>query len=770
MLKSKANWNFLNNDDTELLDEDSSIIEQLFNARGIYDQKEREKFLEPNLDDIQSPEHLAQIDRFKERIDEAINESERIIIYGDYDADGVTSTSLLVKTLRELGANCEYYIPNRFSEGYGINEQAIELFAEENVGLVITVDTGIANIEEVNYANDLGIDIIITDHHEVQEELPEAYAIIHPALSPNYDFKLLAGVGIAWQIAHYLLGERAYELLDLVAIGTVADLVPLIGENRVLVAEGLKRIPNTTSIGLQKLLESSKLEGKVSERDIGFMLGPRLNAVGRLENATLAVQLLLTEDAEEASLIAKEIEALNSERQKIVQAIVKEADAQVDEGDAFIVLADDNWHEGVLGIAASRLVNTYQRPVMLLTKSNADEWKGSARSVPGFNLFESAIKIKDLFSNFGGHSQAAGMSFPRENLAEIASFLNEQMKVHFTGTIGKRELTIDHTITIEQMTEELVYDIAKFAPFGMDNEKPLFHLEATPTDIRRLGQEQGHLKLQFRKSDGFVEAIGFRFGNLAPYIAQDSPVSLVGELQLNEWNGKITVQMNIQDMAVDKWQLFDYRGKRHLSYLLPFIHFYKQNTLVCNDIDEVKEITALDNVDVVTYETEKNILKESELLYLYDLPANLQQLTDIINKTNPQSVHVAYNVENGGLLHTRPNREQFKAVYIYLASHSSVSLKQHYPQMMRSTKLRKEQLSFILKVFYDLNFITVDNNVVTINRDAEKADLSTSSTYQERIKQEEVEEMLYYSSRDELKQWLLKQMQLDQEEEVLHGL
>lgn len=773
MLKSEAKWILQTDEHDDVTKSDKhSIIEQLFIARGIYDETEREKFLHPRLNDLQSPESLAQIERVKARIDEAIDNEELVIVYGDYDADGVTSTTILVKTLRSLGVHCEYYIPNRFTEGYGIHEGAIEAFAEQNVALIITVDTGIANIEEVELASHLGIDVIITDHHEVQDVLPEAYAIIHPDLSPLYNFKQLAGVGVAWQIAHYLLGEQAYDMLDLVAIGTIADLVPLIDENRILVTEGLKRIEQTTNIGLQKLIDNCNIKGPISERDIGFMIGPRLNAVGRLQNASLAVKLLLTENEEEATYITDEIESLNVERQQIVQQIVKEADERVNEDDAFILLADESWHEGVLGIAASRLVNTYQRPVMLLTaQDGTDEWKGSARSVPGFNLFENCMQIRHLFTNFGGHSQAAGMSLPKENKAEIRAFLNEQMRTNYSGMIGRRELVVHHSITVEQMTEELVAEIAKFAPFGMDNERPLFHLEAVPTQVRKLGQEGRHLKLQFKQADRFVEGIGFSFGKYAPLIAENSHVSLVGELQLNEWNGRITVQMNIQDIAVNQWQLFDYRGKRHTSHLQSFINHYEQNIVLCNDVSDLQNIASYEHVQLVTYEKARQSIAETEILYLYDLPPNLTELTRILKRANPKSIHVAYEVDNGGLLHTRPNREQFKQVYIYLASFKSVPLKQHYPAMMKQANVRKEQLSFILKVFHDLNFISAENNVVTLDRDAEKASLDTSATYQHRIEAEKVEEILYYSSQDELKQWLLQQIDVaTKEEELSYGV
>lgn len=771
MLKSKAKWNFLDNNETKNDDKHNSVIEQLFISRNLYEEHDREKFLKPNLEDIQSPTNFRDISLVKERIENAITHHEKVIVYGDYDADGVTATTVLVTTLLKLGVDCHYYIPNRFTEGYGLNEPAIEHFAEQNVALIITVDTGIANVSEVQLANDLGIDVIITDHHEVQETIPNAYAIIHPLLSEDYSYKHLAGVGVAWQVASYLIGEPPTELLDLVAIGTVADLVPLTGENRILVYEGLKRLNKTESIGLNKLIERAKINSQLTERDIGFGIGPRLNAVGRLQDSTLAVELLLTKDEHEADAIANEIEELNAERQKIVQSIVKEAEKRVNEKDLFIVLADETWHEGVLGIAASRLVNTFHRPVMLLTaKEGTNEWKGSARSVRGFNLFENCIAIKHMFTSFGGHSQAAGMTFPKDNLEKITANLIEQMEKNFTGTIGLPELTIDQTIHLDDMTEQLVYEIMSFAPFGIDNEKPLFHVAAKPTQVRQLGQDKQHLKLQFHHGDRIVEAIGFQLGNLAHYIAQDSTVSLVGELQLNEWNGKVTVQMNIKDMAIEEWQLFDYRGKRHISNLLPYVNQYDHNIVVCNEIDEVKELDVYDNVQFITYDSELGYLSETELLYVYDLPNNLQQLKTIVELTNPESIHVSYQVTEDAFLQTIPNREQFKKVYEYIATFSPVDLKQHYPNMIKTLRLRKEYVSFILKVFYDLHFITVENNVVKVNRHAKKAELTESKTYQQRVKQSEVEKILYYSTQQELKEWFLQQTERIKGEEITHEL
>src|SRR5690625_28651 len=385
MLKSKANWLFKR--EQNVIHED--IIETLLYDRGITTEAEKELFLHPSLDDMVDASALHNIQKVKDRVTRAIETGEKIAIYGDYDADGVTATALMVKTFERMQADCIFYIPNRFTEGYGMNTAAIDQLHAQGITLVITVDTGIANVAEVSYAKKLGMDVIITDHHEVQEEVPEAYAIIHPKLSNNYPFKQLAGVGVAFQVATYLLGEMPKDLLDLVAIGTIADLVPLIGENRILATKGLERLNETTNIGLRALKERVQLNEVVTARDVGFIIAPRLNAVGRLQDASLAVELLLSDQKEVAMDIATEIEALNVERQQIVAKIVEEAESQVQKEDYFIVLYEQHWHEGVLGICASRLVQKFSRPVMLLTFNEAaNEWKGSARSIERLNLFD----------------------------------------------------------------------------------------------------------------------------------------------------------------------------------------------------------------------------------------------------------------------------------------------------------------------------------------------------------------------------------------------
>ncbi len=760
MLKSKAKWNFNELDSNGTI---ASVMECLFHERGIYSIEEQKQFMYPKLEDVQHPKYLDDVKKAKERVLEAIDRQEKIIVYGDYDADGVTSTALLVTVLRELGANCDYYIPNRFLEGYGLHKEALEKFHTDEVSLIITVDNGIANDVEADFAKYLGLDLIITDHHEVQTEIPNAYAIIHPSLSQDYSFNKLAGVGVAFQFAHYLRDEMPTHLLDLVAIGTIADLVPLVSENRTFVYHGLKELTDTENIGLTALMQNCHLDKEVTARDVGFTIAPRLNAVGRLQNASLAVELLLTEDMEHANQIAKQIDELNVERQQIVNKIVKEAEKQVNPEDGFIILYNESWHEGVLGIAASRLVRKFDRPVMMLTyKSETDELKGSARSIPAFNIFENAMKFRHLFTNFGGHSQAAGMTFPYENLEVIKSEFNHQVFTQLTDEDFKQVIHISSPITMDLMTEELVQRITSFAPFGMGNEEPNFYFKGKPTQLRQIGQDNKHLKLQFAGQTR-IEAIGFGIGRLYYSISPNSEIEIVGKLQLNEWNGNRTVQILIEDLAVNDWQLLDYRGRKSDSTISPYLHTFSTNTLVANNLKRIQHFASdQHDIQLISYDKDLNTvnLAESEILYVLDLPDDIQTLKTIVEKTNPAFIHVSYSITDDAYLQSIPTREDFKWMYGYLFKHAPIHLKIDLPTMMQLKRWTKDKTVFILKVFLDLKFIHIEDNVIYINKDVEKTDLSTSKTYQQRLEKGKIEKELYYSTYEELKQWFEQHLQI----------
>src|SRR5690625_2537031 len=767
MLKSKANWKWSESTGT------TSILESLLTERGLQTDEEKERFLHPQLEHIQSPVALAGIEKAKERIFTAMEREEKVMVYGDYDADGVTSTALLMKAFMELGVRCDYYIPNRFDEGYGLNEQALHSFHEAGYRVVVTVDNGIANVQEAVVAKELGIDLIITDHHEAQETLPDAYAIIHPAFSEDYQFKELAGVGVAFQFAHYLLEYLPTELLDFVAIGTIADLVPLQDENRVFAHFGMQALSETQHIGIQALKDICGITDDVTEKDIGFMLAPRINAVGRLQNAMLAVELLLTDDEDVAKEIAAEVEELNKERQQIVNHIVNEAEKRVDTEDDVIILYDANWHEGVLGIVASRLVRTFDRPVIMLRhKTDTNELKGSARSIPQFNLFENGMKLQHLFTNFGGHSQAAGMTFPFENLSDIKTAFNEQIREQLTSEELRQEIMINQEITMDKMTEGLVGQINDFAPFGMGNKEPVFLLHATPSQIRQIGQQQNHLKLQFKDDHHLIDAIGFRFGHLAPLLSEQTNISIVGTLQINEWNGNKTVQMLIEDIAVDEWQLFDYRGRQQHKFFTPFLSHYENNTMLGNNVQEMKEFIGPSDMKFITYDTDMSLVDKVDILYIYSLPTDITSLESIIQHVEPNSIHISYNVVDSAFFQAMPSREDFKWLYGYAIKHSPIQLKVDLQQITRSKNWSREKVIFMLKVFLDLQFIAINNDVLHVNKQAGKQALTESNTYQQRLHQSDIEQTLYYTTYDEIKQWYHKLVTVPKrnEEEIVHGL
>src|SRR5690625_5046475 len=529
MLVSKAKWDFVKKQDKPSdLGDYSPVISTLLMQRGITTKEAANRFLIPDLNKLHNPSDLSMIDKAIERVHKAINNGERILVYGDYDADGVSSTAVLLKALQELEAHCDFYIPNRFTEGYGPNEDAFREAANRGFSVIITVDTGISAVHEAEIAKELGIDLIITDHHELQEQLPDSYATINPKCSSTYPFHDLAGVGVAFKFAECLLGYFPEHLLDLVAIGTIADLVPLIDENRILAYHGLQKLTTTTNPGLKALKEICKIEGNVSEENVGFLIGPRINAVGRLEDAQLAVELLMADDPIEAEEIALMIEAINDERRQIVRDIVKEAEQMdlFDEETGIIIAAKEGWNEGVLGIVASQLVRKYDRPAIVLTiKPDTGEMKGSARSIPAFNLFNNCMMIRDLFTQFGGHSQAAGMTFPIDHLEMITAELNQMIKDQLSKEDFKQIIEINQTVHIGDITEKVVDEINLLAPFGIGNPKPVFHLKEVPTDVRQIGSQKNHLKFQFKQDGQQLDGIGFEIGELYPHISNPIPSS-----------------------------------------------------------------------------------------------------------------------------------------------------------------------------------------------------------------------------------------------------
>jgi single-stranded-DNA-specific exonuclease len=760
MLQSKAKWNFVGIEETEVnLVADSlqlsPVIQKLLLQRGITTEQAAAKFLQPDFADLHNPHHLQSIDKATKRVHQAIKQDEKILVFGDYDADGVTATAVLVKALLELGAYCDYYIPNRFTEGYGPNEAAFRHAYEQGYQLIITVDNGIAAIEEAEIAKELGMDLIITDHHEIQDQLPDCYAIIHPKCSPNYPFHELAGVGVAFKFAQSLLGYFPYQFLDYVAIGTIADLVPLIDENRILAYHGLRALTHTKHIGLKALKQVSKVEGTVTEEDVGFLIGPRLNAVGRLQSADMAVDLLLTEDPDDAREIAHTIEALNEERQLLVQQIVTEAEQMLagQEDQDVIIVAKEGWNEGVLGIVASKLVRKMDRPAIVLTlKVEEGIAKGSARSISAFNLFENCMQVRHLFNTFGGHSQAAGMTLPIEQIGSLQQALNKQISEELQPDDFKQEIQISQTISLSEITIELIEDIQRLAPFGMHNPKPLFHIRETPIQPKQIGSMKNHLKLQFKNEKTMLDGIGFGIGELFHYLTPQTIVHVVGELSINEWNGHRKPQIMIEDICIADWQLFDHRGKKAVDLAI-FVH----TNSTCAAVGDKLQAQSL-GIPHRTYEDDWSNLKQIDTLFIFSMPEKWSDLEEILIETKPKNIHLCYYIEDSTYLRAFPSRDDFKWMYHKLLIYKSIHIDRKLPALAQSRGWNKDKLLFIIHVFYELQFIHIEDRIIKLNPHPAKRNLQDSETYQKRLQQAEIERILYYSTYEEVKNYFAKYM------------
>ena len=460
MISSKYSWELLPgfSDQTftkaakkEGLD---SLAAEILYERGIQTPEALSAFLNPSLDHLHDPYLLHDMKKAVERIRKAIENYEQILIYGDYDADGMTSASILKEALEELGAECQVYLPNRFTDGYGPNKSVYKYFIEQQgVSLIVTVDNGVAGHEAISYAQDMGVDVIVTDHHSLPDQLPNAFAIIHPEHpSGNYPFKHLAGCGVAFKLATALLEQVQPELLDLVAIGTIADMVSLTDENRIMVQYGLSLLKQSERMGLQELMKLAAVEAsQVNEETVGFQLAPRLNALGRLDDPNPAIELLTGFDEEVVSDIAAMIDEKNTERKNVVQAIYEEAKSLVQADKPVQVLAAKGWNPGVLGIVAGRLLEELQQPVIVLSIQNGLA-KGSARSVEAVDIFQALNDHRELFEAFGGHSGAAGMTLKVENLEALSEVLTTFIQENQLDLTQKPKLILDDDLNLSDLT------------------------------------------------------------------------------------------------------------------------------------------------------------------------------------------------------------------------------------------------------------------------------------------------------------------------------
>ena len=535
------------------------ILKQMLFNRGYGADAEARIFLKAQPSSNTDPFQLIGMHNAVERIQQAISQNEPIAIYGDYDVDGVTSTALLVQALEGFGGNVRGYIPNRFDEGYGLNTDALDTLKEEGVKLIITVDCGIRSPDEALHARTIGLDLIISDHHHPDgENLPPAFAVINPKQHGDpYPDKELAGVGIAYKIAEALASVQSptnnfqlHDLLDLVALGTVADLAPLVGENRVLVRRGLRQIRETKRQGLFSLAGVANTQiNKITAGNIGFMLGPRLNASGRLESALASFELLTTTDFMRAGQLAQQLDVQNKQRQAITKSMQTQAEemAMNEDPNAYLIFAaHEEFNPGVVGLTASRLTDLYYRPAVVAAKGE-DETRGSCRSIPEFHITDALDQCKDLLVRHGGHAAAAGFTLKNENLPEFVTRLKEIAKDQLHGQDLRHTLTADMEVALEEMNFEVLDHLAYLEPTGYGNPGAVFVArDVKVKSSRTVGAEGRHLKLTLEDSRGAsYDSIGFRMGQIKENLP--SHVDVMFTLEANEWNGRTTLQLNLKD-------------------------------------------------------------------------------------------------------------------------------------------------------------------------------------------------------------------------------
>lgn len=544
----------------EALSKFPHILKQILFNRGYATDAEARAYLKAESNSNTDPFQLIGMHEAVDRIQYALEHSEHVAIYGDYDVDGVTATALLVQALQELGADVRGYIPNRFDEGYGLNTDALDSLKADGVKLVITVDCGIRSPDEALHARTIGLDLVISDHHHPDGlNLPPALAVINPKQHGDpYPDKDLAGVGIAYKIAEALFsvkpstnGFQLSDLLDLVALGTVADLAPLVGENRVLVRKGLRQIHETKRQGLFSLAGVAEVKlDKITAGNIGFMLGPRLNASGRLESALASFELLTTNDFMRAGQLAQQLDVQNRQRQSITRSMQQQAEeiAMSEDPEAYLLFAaHEEFNPGVVGLAASRLTETHYRPAVVAAKG-PEETRGSCRSIPEFHITDALDLCKDLLVRHGGHAAAAGFTVRNEKLPKLVTRLKEIAKDQLEGRDLRQTLSADMEVALEELNFEVLKHLNYLEPTGYGNPDAVFvSRDVKVKSSRAVGSEGRHLKLSLADGSGVIfDSIGFRLGHLQSSLP--SQVDVMYTLEANEWNGRTTLQLNLKDV------------------------------------------------------------------------------------------------------------------------------------------------------------------------------------------------------------------------------
>ena len=740
----KYNWIYPNYDENFIKELESYSISKniakILNARNITDMTSVKKYFSDEYEEGYDPFLMHDMQKAVDRINEAIENEEKILVYGDYDADGITSTVLLVETLISMGANVSSYIPNRFEEGYGPNKEAFTKIINSGITLIITVDNGIAGVEEVDLANELGCDVIVTDHHKIQDTIPNAYAIIHPEHPEgNYPFKKLAGVGVAFKLAHALLEIFPDFLLDLVAIGTIADMVSITDENRIFVKQGLELINEDPRIGLKMLLELSGIDTKIDEQTVGFYIAPKLNSIGRMDSAKLGLTFLMAEDPVTARALAEQIEKYNIERKQVTEDIVKDVINKIESSDKKqknVIMVSGEYHEGVLGIVASNIVEKYQKPVFIMNEKEGI-LKGSARSIFDFNIYVAMNKISDLFVAFGGHTLAAGFSFEQSNFEKIEEFLDNEFEEFKQNNDLKANKNIDIVTSLEDISYQFLNSLDALKPYGMDFEKPTVLIEnAMVLNKTYFGSDKQYLRLTIADEVGNLDCITFKDSVTFDKVEKNDIIDLLCNIDKNNFNGRTKLQAHIIDINVKEFLFEDLR----------FIN-YDITNIDNNCLKLSKHKDDKDN-NFYQYKDIDNLIdKEFEYIYLLDIPTSKEYLDKIINLKPKKVFLICEEKQVLSDVYLIDKNRLIKLFNLILSTNNKqINVAQQLDKLLTALKTNVDSLKIMIQIFKELELIKFENNTIILNPDYKTVDLKKSSSFIRMERIFEVENLLLKES------------------------
>ena len=723
----KYNWIYPNYDENFIKELESYSISKniakILNARNITDMTSVKKYFSDEYEEGYDPFLMHNMQKAVDRINEAIENEEKILVYGDYDADGITSTVLLVETLISMGANVSSYIPNRFEEGYGPNKEAFTKIIDSGITLIITVDNGIAGVEEVDLANELGCDVIVTDHHKIQDTIPNAYAIIHPEHPEgNYPFKKLAGVGVAFKLAHALLEIFPDFLLDLVAIGTIADMVSITDENRIFVKQGLELINEDPRIGLKMLLELSGIDTKIDEKTVGFYIAPKLNSIGRMDSAKLGLTFLMAEEPVTARALAEQIEQYNIQRKQVTEDIVEDVISKIENSEKKqknVIMISGEYHEGVLGIVASNIVEKYQKPVFIMNEKEG-VLKGSARSIFDFNIYEAMNKISDLFLAFGGHTLAAGFSFEKSNFEKIEEFLDNEFEEFKQNNDLKANKNIDIVTSLEDISYQFLNSLDALKPYGMDFEKPTVLIEnAMVLNKAYFGSEKQYLRLTIADEVGNLDCITFKDSVTFDKVEKNDIIDLVCNIDKNNFNGRTKLQAHIIDIHIKEFLFEDLR----------FINYDIANI----DINCLKLSKYKDDKDNNFYQykdLDSLIDEEFEYIYLLDIPTSKEYLYKIINLKPKKVFLICEEKQVLSDVYLIDKNRLIKLFNLIISTNNKqINVAQQLDKLLAVLKTNVDSLKIMIQIFKELELINFVNNTIILNPDYKTVDLKKSSSF-----------------------------------------